>query len=117
MAAEPMLNQGRITCSIAAAPSPCGVIRSPSAMPTPCSDTGAESLPRRPRPSNARWTRTAGSLRLTRNSVDSNGDAAPGFWALATYESALPADFIHDVSADTERLPFDWDRWETGAQN
>ena len=104
-----MLNHGRITCSIAAAPSPCGVIRSPSLTPTPCSDTGAESLPRRPRPSKARCTRTAGSERRTRNSVDSNGEAAPGFCALATYESALPAEVTHDFSADTDSRPFDCD--------
>src|SRR5262245_20090933 len=112
-----MLNQGRIIWSIDTPPSPCGVIRSPVATVTSRSETGDESLPRRPRPSKARWTRTAGSDRRTRKSVDSIGDAAPGFWALATYESAWPADVTHDFSADTDRWPLTCVMWETGAQN
>ena len=78
MAAVPMLNQGSTTWSIVVAPSPRGLMRSSLETVTSPRVTGADSLPRSPRPSNAPATFTPGAVRRTRNTVDSSGEAAFG---------------------------------------
>ena len=72
------IEPGSATWSIAAAPSPSGVRRSPVAIATFAKSTGDESLPRSPSPWNGPATRTPAAERFTKYRVDSSGDAAPG---------------------------------------
>ena len=53
IAAVPIANHGSTTWSIGPTPSPTGETRSPFATFSPSIETGAQSLPRRPRPENA----------------------------------------------------------------
>ncbi len=63
--------------------------------------TGAESFPRRPSPLKVPLVRTSAARGRIKYSTESDGDAAPGRRALATYESAWRADVTQDLRALT----------------
>ena len=74
--------------------------------------TGAESLPRRPSPLKVPFVRTSAARGRIKYSTDSDGAAAPGRRALATYESAWRADVTQDLRALTTYPGSPWARLE-----
>src|SRR4051812_5568353 len=99
MAAVPIENHGRTTCSIVVTPSPSGEIRSPFLTSRFLSVTGDDSLPRSPRPLKPSVISTPFDFVRVKYTTDSSGDAAPGFCADETYESACFAAVTHDFDA------------------